>query len=191
MQKPDISILSDEFLDEVKGMKQQHLALELLKKLLNDEIKSRTKTNLVQSKALMDMLEDAIRRYQNNILTAAEVINELLDLAKDIKQADQRGDDLGLSADELAFYDALAANESARDVMGDDQLKELAIVLVDRVRKNTTIDWSLKESARARMKVMVKRLLRKYGYPPDKQAIATETVLEQAKLFADEWVKDN
>lgn len=191
MQKPDISILSDEFLDEVKGMKQQHLALELLKKLLNDEIKSRTKTNLVQSKALMDMLEDAIRRYQNNILTAAEVINELLDLAKDIKQADQRGDDLGLSADELAFYDALAANESARDVMGDDQLKELAIVLVDRVRKNTTIDWSLKESTRARMKVMVKRLLRKYGYPPDKQAIATETVLEQAKLFADEWVKDN
>jgi type I restriction enzyme R subunit len=190
LQKPEISILSNEFLAEVKGMKQQHLALELLKKLLNDEITNRTKTNLVQSKALMEMLEDAIRRYQNNILTAAEVINELLDLAKDIQQADQRGDDLGLSADELAFYDALAANESARDVMGDEQLKELAIVLVDRVRKNTTIDWSLKESARARMKVMVKRLLRKYGYPPDKQAIATETVLEQAKLFADEWVKE-
>ncbi len=171
-------------------MKQKHLALELLKKLLNDEIASRTKTNLVQSKALMEMLEDAIRRYQNNILTAAEVINELLHLAKDIQQADQRGDDLGLSAEELAFYDALAANESARDVMGDDQLKELAIVLVNRVRNNTTIDWSLKESARAQMKVMVKRLLRKYGYPPDKQAIATETVLEQGQLFADEWVKE-
>ncbi len=190
LQKPEISILSSEFLDEVKGMKQKHLALELLKKLLNDEIASRTKTNLVQSKALMEMLEDAIRRYQNNILTAAEVINELLHLAKDIQQADQRGDDLGLSAEELAFYDALAANESARDVMGDDQLKELAIVLVNRVRNNTTIDWSLKESARARMKVMVKRLLRKYGYPPDKQAIATETVLEQGQLFADEWVKE-
>ncbi len=131
LQKPEISILSSEFLDEVKGMKQKHLALELLKKLLNDEIASRTKTNLVQSKALMEMLEDAIRRYQNNILTAAEVINELLHLAKDIQQADQRGDDLGLSAEELAFYDALAANESARDVMGDDQLKELAIVLIN------------------------------------------------------------
>ena len=191
IQKPEISILSDEFLEEVRGMKRRHLALELLKKLLSDEIKSRTKTNLVQSKALMEMLENVIRRYQNNLITAAEVINELLDLAKDIKKADQRGEDLGLSFDELAFYDALANNESAREVMGDDKLRELAMVLVDRVRKNTTIDWSLKESAKARMRIIVKRLLRKYGYPPDKQAIATEIVLEQAKLFADEWVKVN
>lgn len=187
--KPDISILSDEFLEEVKGMKSRNLAFELLKKLLNDEIQSRIRKNVVQSKKLMEMLEDAIRRYQNNLLTAAEVIEELIKLAKEIKTADARGEQTGMSDEELAFYDALTNNESARQVLGDKKLRELAVVLVDRVKKNASIDWSIKESVRARMSVIVKRLLRQYGYPPDKQAIATEIVLQQAQLFTEEWVR--
>lgn len=187
IKKPDISILSDEFMEEIRHMKHKNVALELLKKLLNEEIKSRSKRNMVQSRKLYEMLENAIRKYQNNILSAAEVISELINLSKEIRNADLRGESMKLSFDELAFYDALAQNESAKDLMGDDKLKELAIVLVDRIRKNTTIDWNIKESVHARMKVLVKRLLRQYGYPPDKQAIATETVLEQAKLFADFW----
>lgn len=189
--KPDISILSDEFLEEVKAMPRKNLAFELLKKLLNDEIQARIRKNIVQSKKLAEMLENAIRRYQNNLITAAEVIQELIELAKDIKKADARGEELGMSEQELAFYDALSNNESARQVLGNDKLRELAIVLVDRVKQNATIDWSIKESVRARITVMVKRLLRQYGYPPDKQAIATETVLQQAQLFTEEWVNKN
>ncbi|WP_372371567.1 DUF3387 domain-containing protein [Candidatus Uabimicrobium sp. HlEnr_7] len=185
IKKPDISILSEEFMAEIRGMQHQNVAIELLRKLLNDEIKSRTSTNIVQSKKLAEMLEDSIRRYQNKVLTATEVINELISLAKDIKKADHRNEELGLSSYELAFYDALAQNISAKDVMGTEKLKELAIVLVDRVRKSATIDWNIKESARAKLKVIVKRLLRKYGYPPDMQALATETVLEQTKLFVE------
>ena len=188
IEKPDISILSDEFLEEIKGMKRKNLALELLKKLLNDEIQARIRKNIIQSKKLMEMLEQAIQRYINNLLTAAEVIEELIKIAQEIKKADARGEELGMSDDELAFYDALANNQSARDVLGDDKLRELAAVLVDRVKQNASIDWSIKESVRARMKVIVKRLLRQYGYPPDKQAIATETVLKQAELFTEEWV---
>lgn len=187
--KPDISILSDEFLSEIKGMQRKNLGFELLKKLLKDEIKARVQKNIVQSKKLMEMLENAIRRYQNNLITAAEVIDELINIAKDIKKSDARGEEMGLSEYELAFYDALANNESAREVMGDDKLCKLAIVLVDRVKNNASIDWSIKESVRARMKVLVKRLLRQYGYPPDKQVIATETVLQQAELFTEDWVK--
>jgi type I restriction enzyme, R subunit len=187
IKKPDISILSDDFMEEIKNMKHKSVALELLKKLLNEEIKARSKRNMVQSRKLFEMLEMAIRKYQNNILSAAEVINELINLSKEIREADKRGETMKMSFDELAFYDALAQNESAKDLMGDEKLKELAIVLVDRIRNNTTIDWNIKESVHARMKVMVKRLLRQYGYPPDKQAIATETILEQAKLFADFW----
>ncbi len=189
LEKPELSILSDEFLEEVRGMKRKNLAFELLKKLLNEEIHSRLKKNVIQSKKLMEMLDQAIRKYKNNLLTAAEVIDELIKLAKQIKKDDSRGEDLGLSFEELAFYDALADNESAKELMGDEKLKELAIVLVDRIRKNASIDWNLKESVRAKLKVMVKRLLRKYGYPPDKQAIATETVLQQAKLFTEEWLQ--
>jgi type I restriction enzyme R subunit len=136
----------------------------------------------------MELLGEAIRKYQNNLITAAEVIDELIKLAKDIKKADARGEETGMSDEELAFYDALANNESARKVLGDETLQELAIVLVDRVKKNASIDWAIKENIRARLRVIVKRLLRKYGYPPDKQAIATETVLKQAELYADEWV---
>jgi type I restriction enzyme R subunit len=189
IEKPDISILSDEFLSEIKGMKRRNLAFELLKKLLKDEIQARIRKNIIQSKKLMEMLENAIRRYQNNLITAAEVIDELIKLAKDIKMSDARGEEMGLSEYELAFYDALANNESAREVMGDNKLRELAVVLVDRVKNNASIDWSIKESVRARMKVLVKRLLRQYGYPPDKQAIATETVLKQAQLFTEDWVR--
>ena len=137
------------------------------------------------------MLENAIRRYQNNLITAAEVIDELINIAKDIKKSDARGEEMGLSEYELAFYDALANNESAREVMGDDKLCKLAVVLVDRVKNTASIDWSIKESVRARMKVLVKRLLRQYGYPPDKQVIATETVLQQAELFTEDWVKSS
>ena len=163
----------------------------MLKKLLKDEIQARVQKNIIQSKKLMEMLENAIRRYQNNLITAAEVIDELINIAKDIKKSDARGEEMGLSEYELAFYDALANNESAREVMGDDKLCKLAVVLVDRVKNTASIDWSIKESVRARMKVLVKRLLRQYGYPPDKQVIATETVLQQAELFTEGWVKSS
>ncbi len=188
IKKPDISILSDEFLEEIRGMKRENIALELLKKILNDEIRGRGKKNAVQSKKFSDMLHAAIKKYQNNLLTAAQVIEELIKLAHEVREADKRGENLGLSDDEIAFYDALVQNESAGEVLGDETLRELARILVARVRENATIDWSLRESARARMRIMVKRLLNQYGYPPDAQEIATDTVLKQAELFAGESV---
>jgi len=187
IKKPDISILSDEFLREVQGMERKNVAIELLKKLLTDEIKLRTKKNLIQSKKLSEMLENAIRKYQNNLLTAAQVIEELIRLANEIKDSDKRGEKHNLTVDELAFYDALADNQSARDVLGDATLRDLARVLVERVKENTSIDWTIKESVRAKLRVIVKRLLRQYGYPPDKQLIATENVLKQAELLVDDW----
>lgn len=187
IKKPDISILSDEFLEEIKGMQRKNLALELLKKILNDEIKTRERKNFIQSKKLSEMLENAIRKYQNKLLTAAQVIEELIKIAKDIKQADNRGQDLGLSEDEVAFYDALANNESARDVLGDETLRELARILVEKVKANTSIDWTIKENVQAKLRVIVKRTLNKFGYPPDKQKLATENILKQAELLADEW----
>jgi type I restriction enzyme R subunit len=190
MEKPDISILSDEFLLEVKGMKHQNLALELLKKLLNDEIKTRSKTNLVKSKKLLEMLEGAIKRYQNNLLTTAEIIQELINIAKEIKETDKEGERLGLTKDEVAFYNALEVNDSAVMVLGDEQLKEIAREITDKVRANATIDWTIRESARARLMVIVKRTLTKWGYPPDKQAKAIETVLKQAELMADFFTKE-
>lgn len=190
MEKPNISILSDEFLLEVKGMKHQNLALELLKKLLNDEIKTRSKTNLVKSKKLLEMLEGAIKRYQNNLLTTAEIIQELINIAKEIKEADKEDERLGLTKDEVAFYNALEVNDSAVMVLGDDQLKEIAREITDKVRANATIDWTIRESARARLMVIVKRTLTKWGYPPDKQSKAIETVLKQAELMADFFTKE-
>ncbi|WP_452219451.1 type I restriction endonuclease subunit R [Lacinutrix salivirga] len=187
IKRPDISILSEEFLLEIQGMQHQNVALETLKKLLNEEIKSRSKTNLIQSKSLMEMLENSIKKYQNKVLTAAEVIQELIDLAKQIKDADKRGDSLGLSEYELAFYDAISQNQSAKEVLGDEVLRELAIYLVETVKNNATIDWTIKESVKAKLKVMVKRALRKFGYPPDQQKLATDTVLKQAELLADFW----
>ena len=187
IKRPDISILSEEFLLEIQGMQHQNVALETLKKLLNEEIKSRSKTNLIQSKSLMEMLENSIKKYQNKVLTAAEVIQELIDLAKQIKDADKRGDSLGLTEYELAFYDAISQNQSAKEVLGDEILRELAIYLVETVKNNATIDWTIKESVKAKLKVMVKRALRKFGYPPDQQKLATDTVLKQAELLADFW----
>lgn len=188
MDKPEISglgVLSDEFLLEVKGMKHKNLALELLKKLLNNEIKTRTRTNLVKSRKLLEMLESSIRKYQNNLLTTAEIIQELIDLAKEIKETDKEGERLGLNEDEVAFYNALEVNDSAVQVLGDEQLKEIAREIADKVRANATIDWTIRESARAKLMVVVRRTLNKHGYPPDKQQKAIETVLKQAELLAD------
>ncbi|MBW4557958.1 MAG: type I restriction endonuclease subunit R [Trichormus sp. ATA11-4-KO1] len=185
IKNPDISIISDEFMAEVRGMEHQNLAVELLQKLLKDEVKTRSRTNIVQSRKLSEMLEDALRRYRNQVISVTDILEELLELAKDTKAANARGEELGLEPYELAFYDALSQNQSAQDVMGVDKLRELAIVLVDRIRKNASIDWNLKESVRSRMKVAVKRLLRQYGYPPDMEALATELVLEQAKVFTE------
>lgn len=187
IKKPDISILSDEFLKEIQGMQRKNLALELLKKLLNDELKVRTKRNLILSKKLSEMLENAIKKYQNNLLTAAQVIEELIKIAKEMRDSDKRGENLKLNEEEIAFYDALADNESAVEVLGDDKLRDLARVLVQRVKANTSIDWTIKESVRSKLRVIVKRLLREYGYPPDKELLATENVLKQAEMLADEW----
>jgi type I restriction enzyme R subunit len=187
LKKPDISILSDEFLAEVKELPQQNLAFEVLKKLLNDEIKVRAKRNLVQARLFSQMLEEAIRKYQNRSIETARVIQELIELAKDMREANARGEKLGFTDEELAFYDALEVNDSAVKVLGDDALRTIARELVDTVRKNTSIDWTVKESVRAKLRTMVKRILRKYGYPPDKQEKATQTVLEQAELLCKDW----
>ncbi|MCC7357027.1 type I restriction endonuclease subunit R [Candidatus Uhrbacteria bacterium] len=189
IKKPDISILSDEFLEEIKGMERKNLALELLKKILGDEIKTRTKKNFIQSKKLSEMLELAIKKYQNNLLTAAQVIEELIKLAEEIKTADLRGTKLGLTEDEIAFYDALLINGSAKEILGDDTLRDIARILVKKVKENTTIDWTIKESVQARLRVIVKRVLNQYGYPPDKQKLATDNILKQAELFAEDWSK--
>lgn len=186
IKKPDISILSDEFLAEVKGMQHKNLALELLRKLLQDELRSRQKTNLVQSKKFSEMLEKAVKNYQNNLITSAQVIEELIGLAKDIKEADRRGEDLGLDFREYAFYTALEVNDSAVSVLGDEVLRDIARELVDTVKKNTSIDWTVRENVQAKMRIAVKKILRKHGYPPDMEAKATETVIEQAKLIAND-----
>ncbi|NQV93358.1 type I restriction endonuclease subunit R [Candidatus Kaiserbacteria bacterium] len=189
IQKPDLSVLSDEFLSEVQNMKHRNLAMELLKRVIDDEIKARLRKNFIQGKKLSEMLEKTLKKYQNNLLTASEVIQELIKLAKEIKDADARGEDLGLSEDEIAFYDALSDNGSAKEVLGDNTLRDLARVLVEKVRGSATIDWTIRENVRAKLRVLVKRTLNQFGYPPDKQAIATEFVLKQAELFADEWTK--
>lgn len=189
IKKPDISILSDEFLMELKDMQQKNVALEVLKKLLNDEIKSRTKTNLVQSKKLLEMLELSINRYHNKILTAAEVIDELIHLSKEIVEMDSEPKKLGLSEYEYAFYTAVANNDSAKELIEQERLRELAVELTNTIQQNASIDWNIKESVRAKLKVAVKRLLRKYGYPPDMQLLATETVLKQAEMLAKELTK--
>lgn len=189
IKKPDISILSEEFMEELKGMEHKNIALEVLKKLLADEIKSRAKRNLVESRSLMEMLENSITKYHNKVLTAAEVIEDLIGLSKHIVQQDAAAKDLGLSDYEYAFYSAVAANNSAIELMGKEKLKELAVVLTETIRNNTSIDWTIKENVRSKMKVAVKRLLRRYGYPPDMQLLATETVLKQAEMIAEELVK--
>lgn len=187
LKNPDISILSDEFLEEVRGIPHRNLALELLKKLLNDEIKTRSRKNLVQSRSFSQMLEQTIRRYQNRSIEASQVIAELIDLAKDIRAAQKRGEDLGLTEDELAFYDALEVNDSAVQLLGDETLQAIARELVQTIRRNVTLDWTVRENVRAKLRTSVKRLLRKYDYPPDKQEKATITVLQQAELLCKDW----
>jgi type I restriction enzyme R subunit len=187
LQKPDISILSDEFLAEVRGLPQKNLAVETLRKLLEGEIKTRGQKNVVQARSFAEMLEQAIRRYQNRAIETAAVIEELIALAQEMRQADRRGEDLGLTEEEIAFYDALEVNDSAVQVLGDETLRTIAQELVRAVRNNVTIDWTLRENVRAKMRVIVKRILRRYGYPPDKQEKATQTVLEQAEVLCRDW----
>jgi type I restriction enzyme R subunit len=187
LKKPDISILSDEFLAEVRSLPQKNLAVELLRKLLNDEIRTRSRRNLVQARSFAEMLERAIRAYQNRAVETAQVIEELISLGREMRDAHRRGEYLNLTDDEIAFYDALEVNDSAVKVLGDDTLKAIARELVETVRRNVTIDWSVKESVRAKLRSMVRRILRKYGYPPDKQEKATNTVLEQAELLCRDW----
>ena len=186
LKKPDISILSEEFLAEIRGMPQRNLAVEMLRKLLEGEIKTRGRKNIVQARSFAEMLENSIRRYQNRAIETAQVIEELIRLAQDLREADKRGEELGLTEDEVAFYDALEVNDSAVKVLGDATLKTIAQELVRGVRGSMTIDWTVRENVRAQMRVMIKRILRRYGYPPDKQAQATELVLEQAKLLCAE-----
>ncbi len=187
LDKPDISVLSEEFLAEVQGMPQHNLAVELLQKLLRGEVSSRRRANVVQARSFAEMLEHTLRRYQNRAIEAAQVIEELIQLAREMREAASRGEKLGLTDDELAFYDALEINDSAVQVLGDETLRAIARELVGTVRSNVTIDWTLRENVRAQLRVLVRRILRKHGYPPDKQEKATQTVLEQAEVLSEGW----
>lgn len=187
LQKPDISILSDEFLLEVKDMEHKNTAAELLKRLLNDEIKTISRKNVIEARSFSDMLEKTIKRYQARGIDAVVVIEELIEMAKKMREAHNRGDKLGLTEYELAFYDALGVNDSAVQVLGDDVLRKIAMELVTAIKNNITIDWTLRESVQAQMRVSVKKILRQYGYPPDKEALAVKTVLEQANRVCEEW----
>ena len=187
LKTPDISILSEEFLQEVRGMPFKNAALEMLRKLLNDEIKTRARKNIVQARTFAEKLEESIRKYQNRAIEAAVVIEELIGLAKEMREAESRGQHLGLSEDELAFYDALETNDSAVSVLGDETLRAIAQELVETVRRNISIDWTVRETVRAKLRTMVKRVLRKHGYPPDKREKATLLVLEQAEVICKDW----
>ena len=187
LASPDISILSDEFLAEVRQTDKKNLAIEALKKLINGDVRSQSKRNVTQSKAFSERLEAAISRYHANALTTAQVMEELIQLAKDIRAARARGEETGLTDEEIAFYDALAENESARQVMGEPALRVIATELVGSIKSSVSVDWMHREAARARMRVLVKRLLRKYGYPPDLQDAAVQKVLQQAEALSAEW----
>jgi type I restriction enzyme R subunit len=187
LKKPDISILSDEFLAEVRGMPQRNLAIELLRKLLEGEIRTRHRKNIVQARSFAELLDASIRKYQNRAIETAQVIEELIRLAREMREAARRGEELGLTEDEVAFYDALEVNDSAVSVLGDETLRLIAQELVKSVRSSITIDWTVRENVRAQMRVIIKRILRKYGYPPDRQARATDLVLEQAEVLCKDW----
>jgi len=191
LKKPDISILSDEFLEEIREMNYKNIAIETLRKLINDEIKGRMRINFVKSKSLKESLEELIKKYNNKLLTAAEVIEELIKLAKEIKESEKEPQEMGLSEYEYAFYCAVRENKSAVELMGKEKLRELATVLFKKVKENTTIDWAIRESARAKLKVIIKRTLKQYGYPPDMEALATENVLKQSEAIANELVSLN
>jgi type I restriction enzyme R subunit len=185
--RTDISILSDEFLAKVQALPERNLAVEMLRRLLEDAIRAGRRRNLIQSQRFGEKLQESVRKYNQEMLTSSQVLEELLRLAAEMREAQRRGEQLGLTEEELAFYDALETNDSAVAILGDKVLREIAQTLVQEVRKNISIDWELREDARARMRVAVKRVLRKYGYPPDKQPKATETVVMQAELLSREW----
>jgi type I restriction enzyme R subunit len=187
IQSPDISILSDEFLAEVQDMKQRNLALEALQKLLNGQIKARSQSNVVEARKFSERLTEAVRRYHNNAITAAQLLEELIHMAKDVRAARARGEEEGLSEEEIAFYDALAENGSAKDVMGDEKLRIIAVELVMSIRGNISVDWMYRDSARAKLRIEIKKILKKYGYPPDLQDAAVQTVLQQAEVLAKSW----
>jgi type I restriction enzyme R subunit len=190
LKKPNIAILSEEFLAEVRGLPHRNLAVEMLRKLLEGEIRTRGRRNVVQARSFLELLEKSLVRYQNRAIEAAQVIEELIALARDLRAAGQRGEQLGLSEDEVAFYDALEVNDSAVRVLGDETLRTIAQELVRAVRNNLTIDWTVRENVRAGLRVLIKRILRRYGYPPDKQEKATQTVLEQAEVLSRAWTAD-
>lgn len=187
LEKPEISVLSDEFFAEIRNMERKNLAVEALQKLLNDEIKVKFGRNAVKDAKFSEMLHDALTRYKNGTIEAAQVIEELIAIGRDVRTAIEEGQVEGLSEDEVVFYDALVESGSAREVMGDDQLREIAKVLVQQVRNDATIDWAFRKKVQAKLKVNVKKTLAKYGYPPDQAAIATDMVLEQAKRYGNEW----
>lgn len=187
LDKPNIGILDDTFLEEVRNLPEKNLAVELLERLLEGEIKTRFANNLVQEKKFSELLHNTIKRYQNRAIETAQVMEELCEMAKKFKEASERGEKLGLNEDELAFYDALATNESSVMELGDETLKKIAFELTENLRKNLTVDWSVRDSVRATLRLMVKRILRKYKYPPDKQEEAVELVLKQAEIIGTEW----
>ena len=187
MERPNVSILDDDFLEEVRALPHKNLAVELLRKLLSDEIKVRHKRNVVQERAFSEMLQTTMNGYHNRMISNQEIIEELINIAHRLRAAADRGEELNLTDDEICFYDALIQNKSAQELMQDDQLKVIATELVTTVRKNVTIDWTLRESARARIRVIVRRILKKFGYPPDLQDAAVKLVLEQAESLSDEW----
>jgi len=191
LDKPEISILSDEFFAEIRAMERKNLAVEALKKLLNDEVKAKFGRNAVKDAKFSEMLTKALNRYKNGTIEAAQVIEELIAIGKDIRTAVDFSADLGLSEDEVVFYDALVDNGSAQEVMGDQQLREIAKLLVEQVRRDASIDWQFRKSVQAKLRINVKKTLAKYGYPPDQQAIATDLVLEQAALYGNNWSKNN
>lgn len=188
LRKPGISFLSDEFLEQVRVIPQRNVAVELLRRLLEDEIKVRSRRFLVQSRSFADLLEKTLRKYKNRAIETVDVIQELIDLARDMTEALGRGKNLGLTEDELAFYDALETSDSAVEILGDETLKKIAQELTDQIRRNVSIDWTMKEQVKAKLRVMAKRILKKYKYPPDKREKATETVLQQAELLCEEWL---
>ena len=187
IKTPDISIISDGFLDEIRSMPQKNLAAEALRKLLNDEIKSRGKTNLVKSKQFSDRLSAAVKRYHNNAITTSELLEELIEIAKNIKEEQGRGEKLNLTEPEIAFYDALAENESAKQALGDEKLRFIATLLVESVRNNVSLDWIHRENARAKLRLAIKRVLKEHGYPPDMQESAVQNVIQQAEVLAPHW----
>lgn len=189
MERPDVSILSEEFLEEVRRMPQQNLAIALLQKLLHDEIKIRHKRNVVQEKVFSDMLQTTMNGYHNRAISNQQIIQELIELGKKLEAAKTRGEDLGLSDEEICFYDALIQNHSAQELMQDDKLKVIATELVQRVRQSVTIDWTYRENARSRIRVIVKRILNKFGYPPDLQDAAVQLVLQQAEMLSVDWAE--